>query len=55
MKQTRSLSEFTWCPKLPDFTLRVDKIIYSKTQDYFYLELTIFFAYTSTNRFEVCL
>ena len=21
MKQTRSLSEFTWCPKLPDFTL----------------------------------
>ena len=23
MKQTRSLSEFTWCPKLPDFTLPV--------------------------------
>ena len=21
MKQTSSLSEFTWCPKLPDFTL----------------------------------
>ena len=21
MKQTRSLSVFTWCPKLPDFTL----------------------------------
>ena len=23
MKQTWSLSEFTWCPKLPDFTLPI--------------------------------
>ena len=26
MKQTRSRSEVTWCPKLPDFTLYISKI-----------------------------
>ena len=27
MEQTRSLSEFTWCPKLSDFTLVITEIV----------------------------
>ena len=30
MKQTKSLSELTWCPKLHDFTLKVTNILVFK-------------------------
>ena len=40
MKQTRSLSDFTWCPKLHDFTLIPYNIYYkqlSQVMRVFYL------------------